>query len=181
MRKLLTAYAMLTALFVGIGVFVHYTESSIKDIDYRISDARIQQIYKKIAAQTGNGDEVPPLLITDTREINAYTNGSIVVLYRGMINFTQNEDEIALVLGHELAHVMLRHTQIKKLTLTSKDAQLAEANSDKMGAFYAMKAGYDVCRARMMWKRLLTEEGDRIGSTHPPYSHRYNELNVLCE
>ena len=42
-------------------------------------------------------------------EINAMaTPNSIIVTY-GMMRFIQNDDELAVVLGHELAHIMLSH------------------------------------------------------------------------
>lgn len=56
-----------------------------------------------------------------------------------------------------------------------------EANADKMGAVYVMKAGYDVCEGREFFKRLLQNNGDYLGGDHPGFAYRYSELNIGCE
>ena len=44
------------------------------------------------------------------KEVNAFAlpNGNIFV-YEGLLKFVKNDDELAAVLGHEIAHVILRH------------------------------------------------------------------------
>lgn len=45
----------------------------------------------------------------ESNEINAYADGKQIVVTRGMIRFTENDEELALVLAHELAHNALTH------------------------------------------------------------------------
>jgi predicted Zn-dependent protease len=48
--------------------------------------------------------------ILDTDEINAFaTSGGHIFLTRGLIACTANEDEIASVIAHEIAHIQLQH------------------------------------------------------------------------
>ncbi len=45
----------------------------------------------------------------DSAPLNAYADGSRIVVAPAMIAFTQSPDELAVVLGHELAHNIFRH------------------------------------------------------------------------
>lgn len=49
--------------------------------------------------------------VVDSPEINALAfPGGLIYIYRGMIEFVQTDDELAGVIGHEIAHVALRHS-----------------------------------------------------------------------
>jgi predicted Zn-dependent protease len=49
--------------------------------------------------------------VVDSPEINALAfPGGFIYIYRGMIEFVQSDDELAGVIGHEIAHVALRHS-----------------------------------------------------------------------
>jgi predicted Zn-dependent protease len=45
-----------------------------------------------------------------SREVNAYAGpGGVVVLHKGVIETARNDDEVALVLGHEMGHQIANH------------------------------------------------------------------------
>lgn len=45
-------------------------------------------------------------LVLDSDEVNAFAApGGLILVYKGMLRSTQNEDELAAVLAHEIAHV----------------------------------------------------------------------------
>ena len=46
---------------------------------------------------------------TRSREINAYTDGEYIYVNRGMLRFTGNEEELAFIMSHELAHALMAH------------------------------------------------------------------------
>lgn len=49
-------------------------------------------------------------LVLDSDEINAFaTPGGLIFISRGMLRCCKNEDAVAAVLAHEIAHVQLRH------------------------------------------------------------------------
>ena len=49
-------------------------------------------------------------LLLDSPEINAFAApGGLILVTRGLVQCTTNEDELAAVLAHEIAHVQLRH------------------------------------------------------------------------
>lgn len=50
------------------------------------------------------------LAVLDTEEVNAFaTPGGTIFLSKGLIRLAQNEDDLAGVIAHEIAHVTLRH------------------------------------------------------------------------
>lgn len=151
-------------------------------------DDKVREIYRQIVASTGQSQNEVPLIIVDEPIDNAYTDGTKVVIYTGLINHTESWDEVALVLAHEVAHVNLVHVGglmppiIPDENMGMNDyIAVMEANADKMGAVYMMKAGYDVCKGRELFKHWKAEKGNAIGQSHPDYSYRYDELNINCD
>ncbi len=55
-----------------------------------------------------------PVLVAENNEINAYTDGRKIVVFRGMLRFVRDDDELAIVITHELAHVALGHVDAKR-------------------------------------------------------------------
>ena len=163
---------MLASVAVGFALLygsIHRYQT-ISSQEYRYE--HIQAIYHKLAVVTGRVNEVPPLLIIDQPILNAFAMTNQVVLYQGLIDFSKDDDEIALVLGHEISHVLLGH--LGKLQATSVDEQaVLESMADKMGAMYMMRAGYNICTAREMWKRLAEQYGDFLGGDHPNDAYRF--------
>ncbi len=46
-------------------------------------------------------------------DANAYTDWNYnVIVYRGILNYVENEDEIAFVIGHELGHIEYMHARL---------------------------------------------------------------------
>jgi len=109
--------------------------------------------------------------VLDTDEVNAFAApGGYVFVTRGALDLMESESELAALLGHEIAHVDLRHivrriqrmstvqnlSQEFELTGPILDAVLAEAAStlftglergdelasDSLGMLYATAAGY---------------------------------------
>jgi predicted Zn-dependent protease len=70
----------------------------------------VQRVAKKIATASGENFnwQVRLLKADDTMNAFCLPNGRIAV-YTGILKVTQNEDALAVVLGHEVAHAVLRH------------------------------------------------------------------------
>lgn len=67
---------------------------------------------------------IPPLACTypfhlkKNKEINAYANGDALYFYSGLVGIMENDHELAAIIGHELAHNILRHVQTGALQET---------------------------------------------------------------
>jgi len=63
------------------------------------------------------------MAILETDQINAFVMpGGKIVIYRGILKAAQNQDQLAAVIGHEIAHETAEHTKSK--LLQGKGAQI---------------------------------------------------------
>ncbi|KAH3867356.1 metalloendopeptidase OMA1, mitochondrial-like isoform X2 [Dreissena polymorpha] len=78
---------------------------------YKLVDTVLRRLQKSNADFPGINDIPWKIRIVDANEVNAfvYPNGAIFVM-TGLLNFVHNEDEFAIVLGHELSHALMSHT-----------------------------------------------------------------------
>jgi Zn-dependent protease with chaperone function len=102
----------------------------------------------------------------------AQTNGRDVGIHIALVEFTANDDELALVLGHELAHVILR----QETTLSPGHSAAAELQVDILGARIAHCAGYDIPRALDFWRRMEAKDPVPAEATHPLPRQRWQGL-----
>ncbi len=63
---------------------------------------RLQRVDE--AFKTGGIPLRYPVYVQESNEINAYADGTKIVVYTGLLDFADSEGEVAYVLGHELAH-----------------------------------------------------------------------------
>jgi membrane-associated protease RseP (regulator of RpoE activity) len=93
--------------------------------------------------------------------IDAYSEGERIVVYSGLLRFLESDDELAVILGHELAHGLLD---------AGLDPAAAEREADRVGLYLAALAGYDVAVARGLSERFIREFPlaleARTGHTH---------------
>ncbi len=63
--------------------------------------------------------------VLDDPEVNAFAHlGGYVYVNRGLLEFIDNEGELAFVLGHEIAHVDLRHC-VEQMTYSARASEVA--------------------------------------------------------
>jgi hypothetical protein len=55
-----------------------------------------------------------PIAVVESDEANAYADGHSIVLNRRILTLVENDDELALVIGHELAHNALGHIDARE-------------------------------------------------------------------
>jgi hypothetical protein len=180
--KIFETAFLVGALVTSIGLYAYDQESpiSLKASElFKLSDDQIQGIYGRIIAASGQTQDALPLVIDNSSEMNAHNDGTKIVIYRGLIDIASNTDEIALVLAHEAAHGMLGHLGALNTNVPSEIAVL-EANADKYGAFLMMRAGFDICKGRELFKYWSDTYGNALNQDHPPFSYRHQELDVHC-
>lgn len=130
-------------------------------------------------------------VVDDAATVNAFaTPGGRIYVYTGLLLAAENEAEVVGVLGHEIGHVVGRHSarqlvaanglqavidmalgknagDVAKLTagLAGKGAQLAygrdmELEADHYGARYASAIGYDPRGLATFFEKLKAKHGD---------------------
>jgi len=71
----------------------------------------VTQIGKRLAARTDRANETWTFSLLDDDLLNAFAlPGGFVYATRGLVGLASNEAEVAGVIGHEIGHVMERHT-----------------------------------------------------------------------
>lgn len=108
------------------------------------------------------------LRIDPLNKVNAYSNVGVVVVYKGLLNFCDNEDQLAWVLGHELAH-------IRRGDIFHSEAAYRELAADVLGAQYAMASGYPSGISFLYKMRRIYGDQGKDG-VHPTWTKRINNI-----
>lgn len=81
-------------------------------------------------------------IIKDDKTLNAFaTPGGYIYVYTGLIKFLDSEDELAGVLGHEIAHADQRHSTRQMTKIYGVQALAALASGSNAGALAGKIAG----------------------------------------
>lgn len=76
----------------------------------RALQEKVRRIGQRIAAVSGRDDFAWEFTVIDDTTPNAFClPGGKVFFYTGILKITQNDDQIAAVMGHEIAHALARH------------------------------------------------------------------------
>ena len=147
-----------------------------------------------------------PVLLGDDDTLNAFADGNNIIITRGMMRFVETDQELALIIGHELAHNTMGHVSAKQInTLLGSllDAAAAlyggvdtqgmfsdlgaqvfsqdfEAEADYVGMYYMHWAGMRLDEAANFWRRMAAEHPASIRqgflASHPSTPQRFVEL-----
>lgn len=122
-----------------------------------VSFEEVKSVYLKL--KKVNNLKCPPLVLINRKDANAFSGNQAIGITTGMLKELDNDSEIARVIGHEMAHWVLRHngSSIKN-----------EYAADKLGVAFMYKAGYNVCKGI----QYLYRRGDPGGRTHPSDADR---------
>lgn len=76
------------------------------------ANARVRRVGERIAGAVGN--QMPnaqwEFVVFDSKEVNAFAlPGGKVGVYTGLLSLAASDDELAIVMGHEIGHVIARH------------------------------------------------------------------------
>lgn len=99
-------------------------------------------------------------------------DGRYVQISDGMMALTANDDQLAAVIAHELAHNILRHTPAKT------PSKQAEYEADALSVRLVARAGYDLDDVLPFWEALRrrTDYGIFADGTHPGWRKRIAAL-----
>lgn len=115
--------------------------------------------------------------------INAYATGRSIVMTSGLMNFTQSDEELALIVAHELAHNTMAH--VRKIVgnmiisgFATRYTRPFESEADYVGLYYLVRAGYNPEGTEDLWQRMALIGPRSVGraKTHPTFPDRYLRL-----
>lgn len=122
-----------------------------------------QEIYNRLVRANGFAS-APKLVIINSNQVQAANTGSKILLYKGMLRAVRNDDELAAVLGHELAHGKLGHRG---------STHRNEYAADSLGMVYMSRAGFNRCRGA----KILLKLNKATTKTHPAAKDRYSKVS----
>lgn len=104
----------------------------------RLLVGRIRQIGGRIAAVSGRDDFQWEFNVIESDTVNAFClPGGKVFFYTGILKMMDNDDQIATVMGHEIAHALARHGA-ERMSIQ----MLGQAGAQVLGAVLQVPAEY---------------------------------------
>lgn len=159
---------------MGLSAFAQIKKEEKISTDPAVN-SRIQKIGKRIAASVGR--DIPnaqwEFVVFDSPTVNAFAlPGGKVGVYTGLIKLAANDDEIAIVMGHEIAHVTSRHGAERTsqnyaiagiglaaaITMEAKNVDPAKRNMALAAYGLGSQVGY-----ALPFSRLHESEADAVG------------------
>lgn len=159
---------------------------------------------RSLRIEPANICEYPALLVRSP-EINAAADGATIAITTALFEVTRSDEELALVLGHELAHNILGHLNASRAT-PSKSGRLLDAftrssistalssattpaydpakeiEADRAGLQLMARAGFDISAADAVWTRLNTAgNATLLSRTHPTGTARQAALKKAVQ
>ena len=155
-----------------------------------------------VAAETICGYPVIGIL---GNSVNTYGNGAAVFINEAMIRFARSADELAIAIGHQLAHNIL-HQRRKSAAGISTNSLLAallenvggtrqspkleinknkvyspqaENEADYLGLYITAMGGYNIEGAVDFWRRTGVENHNSHAHTHTITAARFTKLQTV--
>lgn len=132
----------------GLAQYKDYMRTAQLSTDYKAS-AKVKSVGKNLATATekylrasGFGSEISnfswEFSLVKNKEVNAFClPGGKIVVYEGLLSVARTEAELAVVLGHEIAHAVAKHSneRMSQQIMTQYGmAILSQALSNKSAA-----------------------------------------------
>ncbi|HEX8258446.1 MAG TPA: M48 family metallopeptidase [Allosphingosinicella sp.] len=119
-------------------------------------------------------------------QMNAFANRGYAIVTTALLGFIRSDDELAVVLGHELGHVILKHPEqleaegvpgrgfLRAFGKNGSRVRATEIAADGLGLRLASAAGYDAAAAIPYWRRYYAsfDSLPRLFRTHPGLRER---------
>ena len=155
--------------------------------------AKAERVTNRILAAKGENRSSWEVVVFDDPALNAFAlPGRKIGLNAGMVRFCRTDDELAAIIGHEIAHVELRHAAERAsqdlaargiMSVVIPDdtnmesifgigttlgvllpfSRKHELEADQIGLRYMAAAGYDPQAAIDLWSRMA-DQADRGGT-----------------
>lgn len=156
---------------------------------------RLVRVFDRVHGVSHLRDERWQPILLDQDSFNAFTTGgTYIVVHRGLLAQVKSDDELAAVLGHEIAHTVANHVferqshaQITALAGSRSARQgvyqaafthESEREADRIGILYSALAGFDPMAASHIWARQFRLEGNAralFAHDHPVNAERQQD------
>ena len=147
-----------------------------REINLHLSDYRFEWQYNVLADDRANALCLP---------------GGKIAVFSGMLRVVQNDDQLAAVIGHEVAHALAHHAS-ERIARAQREGnpliglaynRAQESEADHIGLFLMTFAGYAPRQAVVFWERMANLQArsphlPSILSDHPSDERRIAQLQA---
>lgn len=158
---------------------------------------RVSRIVERVVRASHYRDEEKIRFeVVDFEDVNAFAfGGGNFIVFTGLMNVA-NDDELAYIIAHELAHNAASHNEEQENFLRFKDVvgkkpsseyrtvftNVNEQEADRVGIIYTALAGFDPCASATFWEKQKTYlEEYSIFRTHPINIERAATNRKVCK
>lgn len=147
-----------------------------------VNTAMVKRVGQRLASavttylqRNGMGDEVKnyqwEFNLVQNKQVNAFCMpGGKIVVYEGILPVTKDEASLAIVLGHEIAHAVAKHSaeQLSKAQraqtgLAIGGAVLSSVAGSELGQLGTQVASYGIQLSQLKYSRDNESEADHMG------------------
>lgn len=198
------------ALLIGTQQEIELGKGVARDLEKKyglVNDpelqARVAKIGARIVAVSDRKDLPYTFKVLNSKEVNALAvPGGYIYLFKGLVDYMPSDQELAGIIGHEVGHVVKRHTvvQIERSlavgvlfailfgnnssailgdliasALMSGYSRGAEREADQQGVMLTMRAGYNPYSLLIAMEKLeaiSNKANYGLFSTHPDTESR---------
>lgn len=166
-------------------------EEALRDLppaqrtEYRRMLLQLDRVSRRLLQVIPNPPKINVILAAGEKSVNAGATTGKVIVAEGLLRFVKSDDELAMILGHEFAHLTQDHVArgARNNTLLNLGSIIAgafipgaemaasmagrlflnrynqdqERESDTVGLRYAYDAGYDPIAAAYVMRRMAEE------------------------
>jgi beta-barrel assembly-enhancing protease len=139
-----------------------------------------QMIQTRLKAELGCASRVE---LVPGSKLNAKADGEVLQVTTAVLSEARDDDELAFIIGHEMAHNGLGHPQMLRATGWKKARVLeTEIEADQLGLRLMHLAGYDPHAGARFWARFGKKTGYGIFSdgTHQRTAARVRTLEAAA-
>ncbi|OGR38506.1 MAG: hypothetical protein A2051_03605 [Desulfovibrionales bacterium GWA2_65_9] len=113
--------------------------------------------------------------------VNAYADGKNVIVTYGIMNLYSKDEDLAVVLGHELAHNILGHARKDESGKMVPSTPEKEAEADAVGLYFTARAGFSIENAPNVWRRMAAQNPAHIRGSlvHPSSASRFVDMEAI--
>lgn len=178
MKKLLLLFC---ALVIGTGAFAEtfYVESNVNMENFWEKTGRSEQKVTDIAYKIMDANNLKRSPVQIFRMQNllnawAFKPSKDIYISLNFLNYIENDDELAAVLSHEIAHSQEYYKGFIKIAAMNLNSKNYEFKADAYAIDYMVKAGYNPIAAITVINKIASEPLWDWGftSSHPKGSRR---------
>ena len=174
---------------MGVAAFADMQKKTPATKDAKAS-AYVNCVATTVVREMGSGKAWEVTTFED-KQVNAFAlPGGKIGVYTGMLKVAQNQDQLAAVIGHEVAHVLAGHSaermseqMASQMGLQAASAatgldpevlgiatnvfflmphsRIQESEADLLGLDYMAKAGFDPRQAPELWRNMSKSGGQK--------------------